>query len=135
MHRNPPPNGTDADGCSGAASAAPADYFFYKAVGSAQPELPDQLVRCLAGDPHPLVVDAEEVMRRAEAEQVGLVVTAAMGPILDVVQVRGGPTASRNLTAVAVADQDPLPLRHALLHVRFPDGNEVRGQLHQTRSQ
>src|SRR4051794_36616651 len=93
--------------------------------GTAEPEFPDQLVRRLPSDPHPFLVDAEEVMRCANAEQIRLVVAAAMGPIFDVVQVHGGPAAARNLAAVAAASENPGPLRHPLLHVRFPDVPEV----------
>jgi len=107
----------------------------FAAMDAAEPEFPDQLVGRPAGDPHPVLVDAEEMMSGAEAEQVRLVVVAAMRPILDVMHVRGGPAAARNLTAVAVAKEDPLPLRHALLELLLPDGSEVPSQLHQAHSQ
>src|SRR3954469_10178060 len=111
-----------------------SDICAHPVPTAAKAELPGQIVRRLADDPHPLLVDAEEMMRGAEGDQVRLIVAAAMRPILDVVQVHGGAAAAGNLTAVAVAHEDPVAPCHPLLHVRFPDGNEVLCELHQTRS-
>src|SRR4051812_22529970 len=45
---------------------------------SSQPEFPDQRVGCPAGDAHPSLVDAEEVMGGAEGDLVRVVVAAAL---------------------------------------------------------
>src|SRR5207302_992497 len=102
---------------------------------AAQAELPYQLVGRRPGDPHPLFVDAEEVVGGTEAEQIRFVVAAALGPIFEVMHVRGGAAAPWDLAAMAVAAEDPHPLRHSDLEMGLPDGDEVLRHLHQAHSQ
>src|SRR5205085_9287952 len=102
---------------------------------AAQAELPYQLVGRRPGDSHPLFVDTEEVVSGTEAEQIRLVVAAALGPIFEVMHVRSGAAAPRDLATMTVAAEDPHPLRHSDLEMRLPDGDEVLRHLHQAHSQ
>src|SRR4051812_39300795 len=96
-----------------------------------EPEFPDQLVGGASGDSHESVVDAEQVVSGADAEQVGIVVAAALSAIFDVMDMRGGPAAAPDLAAVAVAAEDSVAAGPSLLDVGLPDRDEVRRHLHQ----
>src|SRR6185369_2496575 len=100
-----------------------------------QPEFPDQRVGRPAGDAHPTLVDAEEVVGRAERDLVPVVVAPALRGEFDVMALHRSATAALNQAAVPVAREDAVPLRLPLLHVRFPDLNEVRRDLQNARSQ
>src|SRR5688572_8982417 len=76
-----------------------------RTVGPAA-QLPREPVRCDAPHAHEALVDAAQVVRRAQADQIRRLVAAAPRAVEHVVDVSGGARAARNLAAAAIAFED-----------------------------